>query len=440
MNDSSAYTCPCSKSELDIFTVPPVNMGMEAGETVIHHPISTLADNSPIEFTIPGSPSDYIDLSKTLLTVKVKLCKLDNSNLALDAKVSTCNLLLHSLFSQVDVKLNDRLVTPSTGTYPYKSYLETLLSHGNESKDSWLQSELWANDSGEIDSNDPTDEDSNPGLIARYNRLKASAPIQLSGRPHVDIFQQERYLISGVRMDVKLSRANRNFYLMSPDASAAKLVIMDATLHIRRVRINPTIALAHSKTLDQGKNAMYPIRRGVVTSFLVPSGTLSINRENVITGQLPRRVIVGLVPNSAYNGNCTQNPFYFSHCQLNHLTLSSGGQNHPSSALKPDYNANLYTEAFTMMYSNCGLLNTDRGLDISMDDFKNGSTLYVFDLTADQDVDGAHVDPIKYGNIRLEAHFARQLRDAHNVLVYGEYQNLIQVDRARNILADFGSS
>ena len=38
------------------------------------------------------------------------------------------NNWLHSLFSQVDVYLNDTLVTPSSNTYPFRAYVDTVLN------------------------------------------------------------------------------------------------------------------------------------------------------------------------------------------------------------------------------------------------------------------------------------------------------------------------
>ena len=51
-------------------------------------------------------------------------------------KVAPVSLLLHSLFSQVDLFLRDSLVTSSTYTYLYRAYIETLMINGREAKDS----------------------------------------------------------------------------------------------------------------------------------------------------------------------------------------------------------------------------------------------------------------------------------------------------------------
>ena len=58
----STQSCPCVKNELDLFTVPPTQTSVEHGGTMDYHPVSTLTDNGPIEFNIPGSGEDYIDL------------------------------------------------------------------------------------------------------------------------------------------------------------------------------------------------------------------------------------------------------------------------------------------------------------------------------------------------------------------------------------------
>ena len=127
-------SCECTKSELDLFSVPPTQTSMEQGSWVEYHPLTTVRDGGPIEFEISGSGSgeDYIDFANTVLYVKAKITANDCTNLAADAAVGSANLFLHSLFSQVNISLNGTLVTPSTNTYPYRAMFETLLSYGED--------------------------------------------------------------------------------------------------------------------------------------------------------------------------------------------------------------------------------------------------------------------------------------------------------------------
>ena len=79
---------------------------------------------------IPGTGDAYLDLANTYLLIRAKVVRGDGTDLAADTQVAPVNNWLHSLFSQVDVYINDTLVTPSSNTYPFRAYVETLLSYG----------------------------------------------------------------------------------------------------------------------------------------------------------------------------------------------------------------------------------------------------------------------------------------------------------------------
>jgi len=133
-------SCECTKSELDLFSIPPTQTSIENGSWVEYHPLSTLADGSPIEFEVNGSGEDYIDYANTYLHVRAKITQADGADIANNAPVGPVNLFLHSLFSQVDVALNGTQITPSMNTYPYRAMIETLLSYGGDAKESQLTS------------------------------------------------------------------------------------------------------------------------------------------------------------------------------------------------------------------------------------------------------------------------------------------------------------
>jgi hypothetical protein len=88
------------------------------------------------------------------------------------------------------------------------------------------------------------------------------------------------------------------------------------------------------------------------------------------------------------------------------------------------------------LFEGTGMLNDDRGHGVLRANYKNGFALYAFDLTPDM-TEGSHVDLIKHGTIRMEIHFKTALEATVNAIVYAEYDNVIQIDRARNVLTDF---
>ena len=100
-----------------------------------------------------------------------------------DTPVAPVNNWLHSLFSQVDVYLNDTLVTPSSNTYPFRAYVDTVLSYGAEAKNTQLTSQLWYKDTaGHMDAT--TVDGSNTGLIERQRHIAESRIVEMMGRLH----------------------------------------------------------------------------------------------------------------------------------------------------------------------------------------------------------------------------------------------------------------
>ena len=186
-------SCEGVKSELDIFSVPPTVTSIESGQWMEHQSTASLDSGGPIEFLLPRSGDAYVDLANTYLFVRANVTKPDGSDLDTDNAVGPMNNWLHSLFGQVDVHLNDTLVTPSTNTYPCRGYIETALSYGADAKETQLTSQLWYKDTaGRMDSLGLADDDTaNVGFINRRNYTTRSRVVEMMGRLHVDMFQQD---------------------------------------------------------------------------------------------------------------------------------------------------------------------------------------------------------------------------------------------------------
>ena len=135
-------SCECAKSELDLFAVPLTQTSIEFGTWVEYIPISALAHGLPIEFNIIGSGQDYVDLASTQLYVKAKITRGNDNDIDGTDHVAPVNLTLHSLFSEVDLKLNDSLISSTNNMYPYRAYLETMLTYGENAKASQLTAAL----------------------------------------------------------------------------------------------------------------------------------------------------------------------------------------------------------------------------------------------------------------------------------------------------------
>ena len=426
-------SCECNKSELDLFTVPPTQTAIESSQWVEHRPLSSLSAGAPIQFVVMGSGEEYLDLSETYLQVTLKITKPTGETLESGANepdygVGPVNNWLHSLFSQIDVSLNERLVTSSTNTYAYRAYLETLLSYGSDAKESHLTAGMWYKDtSGHM--NDTAG--NNAGFSARRKFTKTSQTVRLIGRPHLDLCFQDRLLLNGVNLKMRLVRSKDSFCLMGD----GKVEITDASLFVRKVKVHPSIQLGHINALDR-TSAKYPIRRVETKVFSIPKGNLSANQENLFLGQLPKRVVIGLVENLAFSGDSTKNPFNFEHFSTDFIALYMDGAQIPSKPFQPDFENDLYTRSYLSLFTGTGLMSQDQGNNISWEEYGDGYTLFAFDLTPDLS-DSGHFNIVKQGNLRLELHFKEQLPYTVNAIIYAEFDNVIEIDKARKVLFDF---
>ena len=141
------YSKRCEKREVDLFSIPPTQQSLEKGRWIDYRPLSSVQnDDSAITFLIAGT-DEYLDLSKSILVVEGSVKAGDESKLSTgQASVAPVNNFLHSLIKQVDVYLNGKQVTPAMGTYPYRSYIETLLNYDVSAKQSQLSSAMYFKD------------------------------------------------------------------------------------------------------------------------------------------------------------------------------------------------------------------------------------------------------------------------------------------------------
>lgn len=420
------------KSELDLFAVPPTQNSVEDGSMHCYRPMAALSDTSPIEFIISGHGDEYIDLAHTALHLLVKIVPEKQREGASAAVIAPVNNWMHSIFSQVDVYLNQKCVTPPSNHYNYRAYIENLLNYGSDAKNSHLRTVLWDKDTDSFDSVDST----NKGFVSRYNATKDQKVVELYGNLHCDIFNQDKFLLNGVEVGVRLIKASNAFHLMG--SAAGNIEILDANLFVRKVKINPSILVAHARALSIA-TAKYPITRVDIKSITISKDVQSKSIDNLYLGQLPKRCIVGFVKNEAYSGDFKYNPFNFQHFKHNFLALYIDSVQIPSKPLTPDFPSKLYTRSYHTLFSGSGVHFGDTGNEITLEEYPNGYCLAAFDLTPDLSSHEAHWNIIRSGSLRLEVRFEKPLTETITAIIYSEFDNLIEIDNNRNIVIDYSS-
>lgn len=422
------------RSELDLWTIPPTQTVVEGGQWTPYKPVSSIDQSNTIQFCIPGTGHEYIDPAHTLLHITGKIVNSDNKDIT-DADKSDATLVnyaLSSIFSQVDVEANQTLISQSVMTYPYRSIIEAVLNYDTPAKSTHMAMRGYYKDTaGHMDDLDKDNE----GLAKRRELTKNSKVFELLGPIHCDFFNQDRFLLNNVELRVKLTRSQNAFVLMSSKGTE-KLLILAATLLIRKVRLSPSVLLGHAAALEKAP-AKYPLTRVDLKTFTITSGVQDKTISNLHLGQIPKRIIIGFVTNQAFNGNYKLNPFNFQHFNLNYMSLYVDSQQIPAQPLTPDYTRNLYMESYNTLFSGTGIHWKDEGNDITYADYPKGYTLYAFDISQDLSANENHWNLQRQGIVRLEVRFSAPLPSSVNCIVFSEFSNLIEIDKNRSVVVDY---
>ena len=434
-------SCICSNSQLDLFSTPMTQVSVESGAWAEFNPVSAITDTMPVEFNISGAGTSYIDLAHTQIMVRAQILNANGTPIDNTAHVTPCNLLLHSLFSEVDVHLNGTLISSSNNTYPYRAYLETLLSYGQDAKKSQLTAALYYKDEGGATGFEEghAEDATNAGMVARHAFFQNGGIVQMHGPIHLDLMFQDRYLPSDVGMRLRFVRSKDAFCLMSNAQNPGfRVKIHECKLLIRKVHLSPSVFLAQAKAFEVG-NAKYPIRRVVCKSYTVGNGMRDSVHEGLFTGQTPSRIVIGMVDNAAFNGSYTHNPFHFKHFNLSSIKIYVDGQ--PQSNIKAiecDFAAHQSLAGYMSLFSSSGKFRTDSGLDISRSEYERGFTLFAYDLSPDLCEEG-YFNLAREGSVRVELKFAQALQNAINVIVYAEIESIIEINREKQVLIDYSN-
>lgn len=405
--------------ELDLFTPESSDTSIQSKEWIEYRPINQITDTSAIEFNIPAQSSAYMDLKRSLLSVKLNIVQEDGKAVTVADQIALINTPLHALFSQVEVSLQQSPQTQWGINYPYKAYIDTILKTNKNEQLGPLSNQLFVMDDPDLAANDPKT-GSNSALFTRWKVTQTGQMIELEGPLHLDVFQQPKLLLNGVHLGLKLYQTSNAFRLMSAASAPTQRVhIVDARFKLCIQRLENNVLLDHQKQI-QSTPAIYPYLRSDIKTIALAQGQFSYSVDDLFQGAVPSKLIVGLVSSEACSGSFAKNPFDFKHYDCNTVGFYVDGQACPSYPLQPNFEADHYADCYRT-------LTTFRDdINISRYQYKLGYTLYVLDI-----------DPYttfntkRRGHCRLELKFAKALPESATVIVYATFPEVLRINQAR---------
>ena len=432
--------------EIALFSRPPVNA---AEDRVSWHEIRpsymSNAEYSSINFSILGNSSQYVKLSDTELYVRIavqkedgtpyKVFDEDNKPLPLNQRETgtPIDFILHSMWSSVDIKMNNNLVSESGTNYMYKALMEALLTYDDSTKKIQLSNEGFTGDSGDFTQINPDVPPYNHGLKVRHQWFKDFAVVEFVGPLMADICNQDRLILPGVDIDIKLWPTRDEFRLIThPLGMRCKLLIDEIYLNVCKVNVSPEVMMGHDAALEIA-DSIYPFSRTDIRTFNIAEGNFAMNIEDIWQGEVPSRLVVGLVKSQAYNGDYHLNPFHFEHFDVSDVGFFVNGEATPRPAYKLDLENGIYLQGLNSLYKITGKTMENSDIGITRDTYQQGYTLIGFDVDPTTSPDFWYVGKPREGHTKLDIRFKRGLPCPVTVILYATFPENMTIDQSRNV-------
>lgn len=242
---------------LDLFTEPFLSDGLTGSYDIEVTPVKHT--DKIVQFTEPGHPDHFIDMSQVYLSIECVIMKKGQSEpIDPDTRMRTKQILLDALFSHSILSLNRTEIGDTSENFAVQNALLYTLGYDTSAKHAMLNETIgWRRHAPTIEAGmHPSD-----GTLNAVGRLMTGA------------FSTPRFVVPEVELDLKLKLGGSEVKRVNGVDEGIYLKIQRASLIMRRVCVAPKIAKDIMSKLKRSP-AVYPYH--LITSDIttMPNGNL----------------------------------------------------------------------------------------------------------------------------------------------------------------------
>lgn len=424
----------CAVGELDLHAVGVTQKDILKSQVVTKTTNNALTDTTEtFDFTFESSAL-YTDLSEAELYMEVEVLNEDGELLTVAKEAAPVNNLAHAIFDSVQLLVNNEKVTGNNDEYAMKAQILDVLGVEQRDKDTRLRGcQKWmADTAGHMETRGAD----NKGWLARRAEYSSRRTHALLMRPHLDMLKQCKLLPANCPLKFVFERSSPEFYMSQAADQTFRVKITKAEMSIRQVVVRDEVVLVHNKavmTRDLGP-FNYPITRVKVTKHTLDPGSQEYSWSQPDTTQIPSRLILALVKETAASGNKTENPFNFQNYSVREAAVKFDDQ---KFEVKTNFGTGNAVRAYNNLFKETGLHATGLDCGITLEDFQHGYTLLAFDLTPDKAPEAPRINLLKQGKLNISLRFQNATEHAVSAVVCSFYDNIVQLTADRLPVTDY---
>lgn len=420
-----------------LFSNQKVDVTAEATSWIDIKPVNVIDRNTDyIEFAVPKNYKAFWDLKRSYLEIEAKLVKADGSAFVIGDNVGVINNLGQTLFRTLECTINQHQFGSSPNLHHLRSYMENLLGSSAQAQNSYLQSELWFKDTPlRFHITDPVN-GANDGLRRRLYVTQQSAVFKMASAIHHDIFNQDRYLLSGTDIGLKYYKSSDRFTIMwgGDVQELPRIEIVSANLKMCQVYLSENVTNYIENKLKISP-AVYPIYDTSMQKFSIQAQNASFIVDNMYpTKRIPELIVIGFSKAANLQGNYTKSPLEFFHENVTHIGLYLDSVPIPQRPMKLSFPTRQATDGYMSLFTQLNTYNSSQPCCITYQEFVESYTLYAFNLSKSaSDTSGGSISEGRQGVVRVEVQFNPAPAETLEMIVMGKIPAQILFDSSRHI-------
>jgi len=292
------------------------------------------SEATPVIFEIHGqsnaflSPNFFIDVVYVVKKVSTATDGTETvSELAASDKVTLESLPFHTLWSTVQIAINDVIINNKNNLYPYLANLDRY--HLTTEQEHQIHSALELgsiNDGGTTTFYTGTKPDERRGLIT------GDMELFLRGKPVLPILKQPRYFPPSCKITLSLTQTKPSYRIIADSSVTYDVKFQMKSIHLIGHRLIPNAQLLlDTMSALRTMPAQYPITRFEPQLFEIPTGTKTCEKLLTLpTSKVPRMVFLSSFDTSGVYGQKSKTLFRTKTSNMTRVYISIEGQKYPN--------------------------------------------------------------------------------------------------------------
>lgn len=429
VNQARAPSLKVVSTEYDVWSDIPVKD--DTLDTVVTKYTPKETGTNPVVISVPKADENLPDLSRSFLVFKVYATRTgNNGNLGADNAYFKNNVF-HTIIKQIEITLNNTVVTLNSDNYHQESYVTTLLNHDKEEQETFLTCQGWSKDVyNHMNSRNAGENTALPkrGVLTDKKRF------MLIGFPICDLTKTDKLLPPGLKIDFKIYLNDPKLIFMASGADAANtptLVFDTPELHLARKIPSPELWEKLERRWTSSPWTI-PLPHTKIKTYNLGTSTNIFQFDDLFNGEIPKTLAMWMVPVTALNGDYQANQYNYERHNLTSVEIKLNGKDFV------DYAKTLTDEHLTSAYMNMKLQDglpfaSKKGPHISQEEFKQGYFILLFDLTRGRVGHLAVGQLPRTGNLAVYLKFHGNLTNAVQLFVMGTFDRILEIDHLGNV-------